>query len=328
MFFCRKGPEPRLRAPDRRAPARSVQSARSRNPDDSSVICTVRASQTFFLFFREAGMTLDQFVEQQYLPYTRTHKRSWKTDERHLNTHILPHLGSRLLSDISSASLRDWTNNLARAGLSLSSCYRMFWLMKSVLNRAVHWRCLPDDSAFRDAVFPRKARALPRLLSPEEAIMLIHLLERYALRPSAQAIHLLLLTGAAKAEILGARWDDLDMASGTLATRNTFTGRVRLIPLNSEALRLIASLPRRQGVPWLFASPSGRQLTSLFYTWDILRRRIGRPELRLQDLRHSFANFLMNMGVHTHELKNIMGHYMPETMAALRNLSLEKRGQA
>ncbi len=173
--------------------------------------------------------------------------------------------------------------------------------------------------------FPRKARPLPSLLTHEEAALLVQLLERYSLRPSAQAIHLLLLTGASKAEILGARWEDLDTERGTLATHSTFTGRARLIPLNSAAMRLIESLPRKDGVPWLFSSPSGRQLSSLFYTWDLMRRHIGRPELRLQDLRHSFANFLMHMGVHTHELRNIMGHYMPETMAALRNLPQEKR---
>lgn len=270
-------------------------------------------------------MTLHQFVEQQYLPYSRKHKRSWKTDERHLTLHVLPHLGPRLLSDISSSTLREWTDHLAGAGLSHSSCYRMFWLMKSVLNRAVLWQYLPDDSAFRDAVFPRKARPLPSLLTHEETALLVQLLERYSLRPSAQAIHLLLLTGASKAEILGARWEDLDTERGTLATHSTFTGRARLIPLNSAAMRLIESLPRKDGVPWLFSSPSGRQLSSLFYTWDLMRRHIGRPELRLQDLRHSFANFLMHMGVHTHELRNIMGHYMPETMAALRNLPQEKR---
>ena len=89
--------------------------------------------------------------------------------------------------------------------------------------------------------------------------------------------------------------------------------------LNNEAMKLIRSLPRRDNVPWLFSSPSGRPLVSLQYTWNMLRNELGRPDLRLQDLRHTFAGFLMNMGLRQGELRTIMGHYMPRTLALVQN---------
>lgn len=258
------------------------------------------------------------FVQKRYLPFVRENKRSWKTDERYLSSHVLPYLGAVPLADINEDMLTNWLSTLEVTGLSPASCYRIFWLVKYILNCAVRWRALPDDAAFRNAVCSRKTQRSPEMLSPEEARTLIRLLEEYGARPSAQAIHLLLLTGASKSEILNARWENVNLNRGILATSNIYTGRSRLIPLNNEAMKLIRKLPRRDGVPWLFSSPSGNRLVSLFYTWNILRKRLGRPDLRLADLRHAFAGFLMNMGIHKNDLVAIMGHYLPGTLEIIK----------
>ena len=252
----------------------------------------------------------ENFVRSRNLPYVQQKKRSWNTDERYLNRHILPYLGNCALSEISEERLRGWLSSLENNGLSLSSQYRLFWLVKYILNFAVRVGVLASDAAFQNMVVRKsKPQRAPEILTPAEALKLVYLLEEYGDRPSAQAIHLLLLTGASKSEILYARWQDVHLRRAVLATRMTYTGQSRLIPLNTEAIRLIRRLPRRKDVPWLFASSSGQRLTSIFYTWNLLRTKLGRPELRIQDLRHSFAGFLMDMGIDRHALKNILGHY-------------------
>ncbi|WP_294485153.1 site-specific integrase [uncultured Mailhella sp.] len=250
----------------------------------------------------------ENFVRSSYLPYVQQHKRSWKTDERYLNRHILPYLGSCPLTEISEEKLRGWLSTLEDNGLSSSSQYRLFWLVKYILNFAVRMGELKSDAAFQNMVVRKnKQQRAPEILTPAEALKLVHLLEEYADRPSAQAIHLLLLTGASKSEILYARWQDVHLRRAVLATTMTYTGQSRLIPLNTESIRLIRRLPRRKDVPWLFASSSGQRLTSVFYTWNLLRTRLGRPDLRIQDLRHSFAGFLMDMGIPQTELCSFMG---------------------
>ena len=129
----------------------------------------------------------------------------------------------------------------------------------------------------------------------------------------------MLLTGASKSEILYARWEDVDLVNGTLVTNKTFTGRPHLIPLNNEALKLIHSLPRRDDVPWLFFTRNGTRLAAITREWYEIREQLGRPELRLQDLRHSFANFLVSIGINQRDLRTILGHYKPETLALVRN---------
>ena len=256
----------------------------------------------------------EDFVRRSYLPYVQQNKRSWKTDERYLTRHILPYLGSCPLTEISEERLRGWLSTLEDNGLSPSSRYRLFWLVKYILNFAVRVGALKSNAAFQNMIVRKsKPPRAPEILTPSEALKLVHLLEEYADRPSAQAIHLLLLTGASKSEILYARWQDVHLRRAVLATKMTYTGQIRLIPLNTESIRLIRRLPRRKEVPWLFASSSGQRITSVFYTWNLLRTRLGRPELRIQDLRHSFASFLMDMGILQTELYTFMGHF--NTMA-------------
>lgn len=261
----------------------------------------------------------ENFVRTSYLPYVRQNKRSWKTDERYLNRHILPYLGNCALSEITEETLRGWLSSLEHNGLSSSSRYRLFWLVKYILNFAVRLGVLKSDAAFQNMVVRKsKPQTAPEILTPAEALKLAYLLEEYADRPSAQAIHLLLLTGASKSEILYARWQDVHLRRAVLATRMTYTGQSRLIPLNTEAIRLIRRLPRRKDVPWLFTSSSGQRLTSVFYTWNLLRTRLGRPKLRIQDLRYSFTGFLMDMGVPQTELCSSKGQYQKKILGMVK----------
>ena len=269
---------------------------------------------------------LSDFVQERYLPFVQENKRSWKADKSNLERHILPHLGSYRLSDISTDILKSWVSTLELTGLSYSSCFRLFWLAKYVLNCAVRWGALASDAAFKAANLPAMPHRQPVLLGAEDILRLIDILKTYRHRAAASAIHLMLLTGASKSEILYARWEDVDFERGTLVTSKTFTGRPHLIPLNNEALKLIHSLPRRDDVPWLFFTRNGTRLASITREWYQIRGLLGRPEMRLQDLRHSFANFLVSIGINQRDLRTILGHYKPETLALVRNHSLRNQG--
>ena len=278
--------------------------------------------------FSALSPLLSDFVEQRYLPFAKETKRSWKADKGHLERHVLPHLGASRLSDISTDTLMEWVRTLELIGLSYSSRFRLFWLVKSVLHCAIQWGVLPDSRNFASANLPAKPTRAPILLDSAEVIRLLDVLRDFPHRAAANAIHLMLLTGASKSEILYARWEDVDFKNGTLFTDKTFTGRPHLIPLNNEALKLIQKLPRREDVPWLFFTRNGTRLASITYQWQQVRERFGRPELRIQDLRHSFANFLVSIGINQRDLRTILGHYKPETLALVRNNSFENNVRA
>ena len=275
---------------------------------------------------QEQSSCLRDFIRERYLPFIRKHKRSWKMDERYLASYVLPHLGMLSLEKITTASIEAWLCSLKKSGLSDSSCYRVFWLLKYVLNCAVRWKILKNDAAFCDAEGPRvPSGRSPHILSEEELRRLLALLKEHDSLPGARAIHLLLLTGAGKSEILSARWEDVHLDEHLILLRHAYTGQPKFLPLNSEATALIRSLPRRKGVPWLFSSPSGGRLTSLFYAWNLLRTKLGRPDLRIQDLRYSGAGVLLPVGLRSGDVHDIMGHYKPRTPALTSQPSFVKK---
>ncbi|MCX8018457.1 MAG: tyrosine-type recombinase/integrase, partial [Rhodocyclaceae bacterium] len=58
--------------------------------------------------------------------------------------------------------------------------------------------------------------------------------------------------------------------------------------------------------------PLGKPPVSIFYAWDSIRRAAGIPEVRLHDLRHSFASFLINAGRSLFEVQRLLGHHDPK----------------
>ena len=122
-------------------------------------------------------------------------------------------------------------------------------------------------------------------------------------------IKLLLLTGARKREILDARWEDIDLSLGTLKIPLSKSGKPRYIVLSLVAVDLLKSIPRLTSAPWVFVNEiTRRPPRSIFYAWDTIRRRVGIENVRLHDLRHSYASFLVNSGHSLYEVQSLLGH--------------------
>jgi integrase len=84
------------------------------------------------------------------------------------------------------------------------------------------------------------------------------------------------------------------------------------VALNAAAIALLQSLRRAPNAEYIFPSPvTGHPFASLFYPWDRIRRRAGLADVRLHDLRHSFASFLVNQGVSLYVVQGLLGHSQP-----------------
>ena len=104
------------------------------------------------------------------------------------------------------------------------------------------------------------------------------------------AIRLLTLTGCREGEILSLRWDAVDFEHGYLRLEQTKTGRSNR-PLGSAAAAVLQSLPRVKGNPYVLpSSRSGEHVKEIKRLWHAVRHAAGLDDLRLHDLRHSFAS--------------------------------------
>src|SRR4030095_935506 len=83
----------------------------------------------------------------------------------------------------------------------------------------------------------------------------------------------------------------------------------RHIQLNRPAIELLKSVPQTEGNPYVFPAPTtGRPMPHLFFPWDRIRKRAGLIDLRLHDLRHSFASFLVNKRKGLYVVQMLLGH--------------------
>ena len=121
---------------------------------------------------------------------------------------------------------------------------------------------------------------------------------------AAKAIMLLLLTGARRSEVTRARWEHVDFEKRTLLVPVSKSGRPRTIALNAAAIGLLRAMLTDSASPYVFPT----QLTGLYYPWNRIRRRASLADVRLHDLRHSFASFLMNQGVSLYVVQGLLGH--------------------
>lgn len=133
-------------------------------------------------------------------------------------------------------------------------------------------------------------------------------------RPEAFALRLLLLTGGRKSEILKARWENVRLDQRLLTVPLSKSGRPRHILLSEAAIKVLRVLPRTLGNPWLFPGHApGKPLSDIYRFWNELRRSLGLADVRIHDLRHTFASFLVNAGHSLYEAQKMLGHSDPRT---------------
>jgi integrase len=256
--------------------------------------------------------TLRDFVVAQYVPFAKNAKRNWRTDETLLRIHIVPALGKKHLDEISNRDIAELMRRLAQDGYSTGTTNRVLVLMRCVFNLAKKWGVpgAGENPAAGLKTAPDVCRE--RFLTADEAQRLLSALATDENQVAAKAIKLLLLTGARRNEVTKAKWEYIDFDRRTLLVPISKTGRSRTITLNGVALDLLRSIERKAGNPFVLPSPTtGRPCPSLHFPWLRIRKTSGLLDLRLYDLRHSFASFLVNEGVSLYVVQGLLDHTQP-----------------
>jgi integrase len=253
--------------------------------------------------------TLAELVRDRYLPHVQSYKRSWRTDETVLRVHILPVLGSCFVDQVRSEPIADLVQRMREKGYATGTTNRVVIVLRHIYNLARKWRIpgVTDNATNGLNLAPDVNRE--RFLTADEARRLILAIRQDENEIAAQAIMLLLLTGARRNEITHARWEHVDWQKKTLLVPLSKSGKPRGIALNASALALLRSIPQTEENPYIFpASSTGRPSPSLYFPWHRIRLRADLPDLRLHDLRHSFASFLVNKGVSLYVVQGLLGH--------------------
>jgi integrase len=136
----------------------------------------------------------------------------------------------------------------------------------------------------------------------------------------------LLSTGARLNEALRATWDQIEWKNRLwrIPASNSKSKKIRSVPLNDTALEVIEQRQQKNkdDSPYLFVNPAtGKPFTTIQKPWDRIRKAAGLPHLRIHDLRHQYASFLVNSGRSLYEVQQILGHSDPMVTQRYAHLS-------
>ena len=269
--------------------------------------------------------TVAEFAERYLAQHAEAKKRprSVAQDRRMLDRFILPALGRSKLAEVSRADVVKLHQRLKPTPYQAN---RVLALISKMMNLAERWDFRPDGTNPCRHVQRYKERKRERFLSEAELVRLGTVLgeaERTNTETPAvvAAVRLLVFTGCRLSEILTLRWEQVDFDRGVLRLPETKTG-AKTVYLNAPAREVLAALDRDAGNPYAIRGErEGAHLVNLEKPWRRIRARAGLADVRLHDLRHSFASVgvALNMGLPV--IGALLGHTQAATTQRYAHLA-------
>jgi integrase len=246
----------------------------------------------------------------QHVEHAKSYQKSWWSTEGIIRRHLVPRWGSVRLTDIRNQDVAKWLGEKAAEGLKPATVEKIRVVFGRSFELARQWG-IPGSAVnpVRGISRPRYDNARQRYLTAEEAKRLKWACELSANTQLGSIVGLLLLTGARKTELLQAKWADVDLERQRWFIPETKNGKSRHVPLSQAAIDVLAKVPRLPNCPWVLPNPnSGRPFVTLKRAWQVARQRADLSDLRIHDLRHSAASFMINGGIDLYAVGRILGH--------------------
>lgn len=273
---------------------------------------------------RKAVITYSEFFDEHYLPLAKSTKRSWKRDEELFRLRIKQKFGDKRLNEITKQQIHTFHASVKTDGLSAASADHHLKLLRHSLNLAVEWDMLEKNPAAGVKQF-NEDNKVEHYLDDDELQRLVSVLRANDPPMVCQVALFLLSTGARLSEALNAQWSQVDRHTRVwrIPATNSKSKRVRSIPLNDSAIEVLDRLDTEGKFDHLFINLQTKErLTAVNKVWGRLRMKAGLPHLRLHDLRHQFASFLVNAGHTIYEVQKILGHSDTKVTERYAHLSL------
>jgi integrase len=263
--------------------------------------------------------------------HARVHKRpsSVRADELNIEKHVKPALGSLLVREVTRQHIADLHSDMRETPFAAN---RNLSLVAKILQCAIDWGLIETNPA-RGIRRYRETRR-DRFLSESEFARLGAMLRQADTggkedRFIVGALRLLALSGLRLGEVLSLEWRDVDLDRGRLTLRDAKAG-TRIAIINPPMMEILTELARNREAAIEKASRGsrraredsayvipgrvhGRPVSGIHHVWTRIREAANLSDLRIHDLRHSFASHAAAGGLSLVAIGGLLGHKSPQT---------------
>lgn len=274
-------------------------------------------------YVEPSKLTFGKYLLERWLPTRKTQlaPSTFDSYEANVRNHIVPEIGSATVQGLSADILTRFYGERLASGLSARSVRYLHAIVHKALADALSWNLVVRNVA--DAASPPSNKAAkappPRTWSPSE---LRAFLTATAEKPLHPLWWTLASTGARRGEALGLRWPDVDLEAATISITISKSGRGRQVALDADTVAVLREHRRRQLEERLRWGPAYRAGDYVFtredgkpYAPDYVTRAFREAvkkadvsQIRLHDLRHTWASLALAAGVNPKVVSERLGH--------------------
>ena len=269
-----------------------------------------------------AAITVKRLTEL----YARDHmpnKKDASGDRSVIEQLIVPRLGKRKVADLRRADIREWHRRMTVEGRPIRANRALACLSKMLSMAVTDYEERTDNPCKGIPRNPENQRE--RFLSQAEIGRLLDVLNARRQTPTTNFIRFLMLTGARRGEARHATWEQFDLTNGIWLkpATNTKQAKVHRVPLAAATQELLQAIYDNQAAGEAYVFPGrggGAPLNDPSNAWESIRNEAGIPDVRLHDLRHSFASILASRGMSLPMIGKLLGHNATQTTARYAHL--------
>ena len=295
--------------------------------EDSANLDMVKAEQY------TTGQWMDVWFEN--CAKIKVRPSSHQTYRGYIDNHIKPNIGDVPLSKLSSLHLQKLYKKLLAGGrvdrieakgqpkgLSARTVRNINQVISSAMDFAKDQKLISSN--------PTDGCALPKLEHKEMKTLPVEQLTSFLREAKESGVfelyYIELATGLRRGELLGLKWEDIDLVQGSLRVQRQvarINGEVveaplktksayRTLPLSADAVGVLQEQRKKSGSsPYVFPSPTGGPISpdSVLHMLHRVLKRAGLSKVRFHDLRHTFATLALQNGVDIKTVSGMLGHY-------------------
>lgn len=274
------------------------------------------------------SLTMEAFLTLFTEKYRKVHNKesTLSRDDYRLKGVVIPFFGNLKISEVNAEDILEFQDCLKGSPIQFNRCYA---LLNKAFSLAELWGHRLKNSNPCQGIQKYPERKKERFLTIEELEKLDEILKRKDVLNvtspySIAAIRMLMYTGCRLGEILSLKWADVFLKEGYLHLKDSKTGE-KTIPLSESAKNILINLKREKENPYVFVgAKQGTCLTTLKTAWTKIRGLANLKDLRIHDLRHTFASLAIKQGVDLYTVSKLLGHKNIATTTRYAHLEMKE----